>query len=153
MIRFSTILRTSGVLLDMDASSLDEGIRVLLKPFESDPRISDIKMFSEGILKSPAPAIEEDGVTICIPHSRTESARELVMSAGRPRVPILHPGIKSPIHLIFLAGIPSAFSSEYLRALGAIARICKNTDFLTELLTTPSPMRFVEILDEGLNKM
>ena len=151
MIHFDSILRLPGIELELGAESLPEAIDGLLAGLAGDPRVADTAVFSEGIHKSPAPAISESGVAICIPHFRTESVRELVMAAGRLKHPLAHPGIAAPLRLVFVAGIPAAFSSEYLRALGAIARICKNPDALAELLQTRSPARFLEILEEGLN--
>jgi hypothetical protein len=55
--------------------------------------------------------------------------------------------------LVFVAGIPGAFTSEYLRIVGAIVRICRDRRQLDRLLTIKEPERFVSLLSSGEVKL
>jgi hypothetical protein len=52
-----------------------------------------------------------------------------------------------------VAGIPSAFDSGYLRAVGVIARLCRDRGMLDKLLGVADPARFVELLASGEVKL
>ena len=52
-----------------------------------------------------------------------------------------------------VAGIPGAFTSEYLRIVGAIVRICRNKRQLDRILSTKDPDRFVALLSSAEVKL
>ena len=55
--------------------------------------------------------------------------------------------------LFFVAGIPSAFTSEYLRIVGAIVRMCRDRRQLRSLLLAKNAERFVTLLGSGEVKL
>jgi hypothetical protein len=75
------------------------------------------------------------------------------MAAGRSSDGIVVPGSGERIRLVFVAGIPSAFDSGYLRAVGVIARLCRDRGMLDKLLGVADPARFVELLASGEVKL
>ena len=75
------------------------------------------------------------------------------MSVGRSAGGIVFPKLTDPVRLVFVAGIPGAFTSEYLRIVGAIVRICRDRRQLDRLLTIKEPERFVSLLSSGEVKL
>jgi mannitol/fructose-specific phosphotransferase system IIA component (Ntr-type) len=75
------------------------------------------------------------------------------MSAGRSVEGIVFPKLADPVKLVFVAGIPGAFTSEYLRIVGAIVRTCRDKRQLDRILSTNDPDRFVALLSSGEVKL
>jgi mannitol/fructose-specific phosphotransferase system IIA component len=48
-----------------------------------------------------------------------------------------------------VAGIPGTFNTEYLRIVGAIARICQDRHQLDRLLATKTKEDFLQLLEAG----
>jgi mannitol/fructose-specific phosphotransferase system IIA component (Ntr-type) len=53
------------------------------------------------------------------------------------------------VRLVFVAGIPFALNSEYLRVVGTIARLCSNKELVQELLSASRADAFIDILCSG----
>lgn len=151
MIHFSDVLRVEQVDLHLEGETKSAALSGLFALLHGDDRVSSAPELEAAILLRDAPVLEENGVGICIAHGRTDTVRSLVMVAGRLETPITIPSLKSPLRLLFVAGIPSAFSSEYLRIVGAIARICSNAELLEKLLAVKLPAEFIALLESQLN--
>jgi len=132
-------------------ASLDKAAAVeeVLSKLNGDERVRDFEALRKAVLLRNAPAIAENGVGICIAHGRIESVSSLVMAAGRSPQGIRSRDVRDPVRLVFVAGIPSAFNSEYLRIVGAIARICRDQGQLDDLLAARTPADFIEVLGTG----
>jgi mannitol/fructose-specific phosphotransferase system IIA component (Ntr-type) len=131
------------------ASAVDE----VLSKLNGDARVSDWEALRSAVRERNAPAISCGGCAVCIAHGRTNAVDELVMAAGRSSDGIVVPGSGERIRLVFVAGIPSAFDSGYLRAVGVIARLCRDRGMLDKLLGVADPARFVELLASGEVKL
>jgi nitrogen PTS system EIIA component len=153
MTPIADVLQPDHVLLTLAAQDPATAIDEVLGPLEGDERVKDFAALREAVLMQPAPALAENGCGICIAHGRTESVTSLVMSAGRSARGIVFPKLSEPVKLVFVVGIPSAFTSEYLRIVGAIVRMCRDRRQLDRLLTTKDPERFVALLSSGEVKL
>jgi mannitol/fructose-specific phosphotransferase system IIA component (Ntr-type) len=101
------------------------------------------------VLQRNAPAIDADGCGIVIAHGRTDAVGSLVMAAGRSNEGFPSSDTKENVQLVFVAGIPSALNSEYLRVVGTIARLCSKTELVQKMLSATSPSAFIDILCSG----
>ena len=153
MMRLGDVLLPGQVNLALEGSEKNDCVRRVAELLKGDARVSDFDVFVSAVMDRNAPAIEENGCGICIAHGRTQGVNSLVMAAGRLSEGIVSAETKSPIRLIFVAGIPSAFNSEYLRAIGAIARICCDKERLEGLLTVATPAEFIDLLSSGEKKL
>jgi mannitol/fructose-specific phosphotransferase system IIA component (Ntr-type) len=75
------------------------------------------------------------------------------MAAGRSNEGVPYPGSKDRVRFVFVAGIPGAFTSEYLRIVGAIVRMCRDKQQLRRLLLAKDAERFVALLSSGEVKL
>jgi PTS system nitrogen regulatory IIA component len=149
MTPIADVLQPDHVVLTLAAQDPASAIDEVLGRLEGDERVKNFAALREAVLAQPAPAIAENGCGICIAHGRTESVTSLVMSAGRSAGGIAFPKLSEPVKLVFVAGIPAAFTSEYLRIVGAIVRMCRDRRQLHRLLTTKDPERFVALLSSS----
>ena len=153
MIPISEILTPSHINLALVAREQAEGVREVLSSLNGDPRVTDWDSLSLAIIGRNAPAISCGPCGICIAHGRTNAVQSLVMAAGRSVEGLSSPEIREPVRLIFVAGIPAAFHSEYLRVVGAIARLCHDRALLNKLLSVKDPQEFVGLLSSGEAKL
>lgn len=147
----SEFLPPRRIHLSVAATDKAAAIEEVLGLLSGDPCVRDFDALRQAILGHEAPVISEDGCALIIAHGRTESAARLVVAAGRCVTPFLVPESKDPVSLVFVAGIPAAFNANYLRIIGSIARICKNPETRSQLLSAPNPTQFSEII-EGAGK-
>ena len=153
MIPISEILTPSHVNLALSAGDQVGGVNEVLSKLNGDTRVTDWDSLSRTITARNAPAISCGPCGICIAHGRTNAVQSLVMAAGRSVEGLSSPEIREPVRLIFVAGIPAAFHSEYLRVVGAIARLCHDRALLNKLLSVKDPQEFVGLLSSGEAKL
>jgi mannitol/fructose-specific phosphotransferase system IIA component (Ntr-type) len=153
MTPITEILNPAHVRLGLEAPDEAGAVDAVLALLEGDRRVLDFFRLSESVKTRSAGGIVEHGCGICIAHGRTESISSLVMAAGR--FPQGVPAREGEVlmKLIFVAGIPAAFSSEYLRTVGAIARICRDRHQLERLLAAKTASQFVDLLGVGEAKL
>jgi Phosphotransferase system mannitol/fructose-specific IIA domain (Ntr-type) len=149
----SEILHATDVNLALRAGTKVGAVDEVLAQLHGDPRVKDWAALREAIIARDAPALVEGGAGICIAHGRTPAVGELVFAAGRSRDGILCPEVGTGIRLFFVAGIPSAVDSEYLRLVGAIARACRDPREIDRLLEAQDGDAFVEILVEAADRL
>jgi PTS system fructose-specific IIC component len=153
MIPIGDILQPEHVNLSLAATDKAGAIAEVLSRLNGDPRVRDFSKLQEAVTVRDAAAISENHCGICIAHGRTESVSGLVMAAGRSLEGVNCPEVPDPVRLIFVAGIPRTFNSEYLRVVGAIARICRDKHQLERLLAARDPAYFVGLLGAGEVKL
>jgi mannitol/fructose-specific phosphotransferase system IIA component (Ntr-type) len=146
MSAISEILTPAQINLALTSRDQAAGVDEVVSKLNGDPRVTDWPALREAVRARNAPALACDGCGVCIAHGRTNSVQSLVMAVGRSAEGLVSPQIGEPVKLVFVAGIPAAFDSEYLRIVGAIARLCRDKELLNKLLGVSDPARFVELL-------
>jgi len=146
MISISDILLPSQINLALVGSDQAAGIDEVLSKLNGDSRVRDWGALVQAVTERNAPALACNGCGICIAHARTNAVSSLVMAAGRSAQGLVSPEVPERVRLVFVAGIPAAFSSEYLRIVGAIARFCKDEVLLEKLLQVSDPQEFIHLL-------
>jgi mannitol/fructose-specific phosphotransferase system IIA component (Ntr-type) len=154
MISLSEILLPEHINLQLDAVDQTIAVEELLFPLRGDIRIENWDTLRTSILERAAPAVStDDGCGIIIAHGRTNAVNSLVMSAGRSPNGFPSAHIEGPVRLVFVVGIPTALSQEYLRVVGTIARLCGKPETLQKLLNAPSARNFLDLLLGWENKL
>lgn len=153
MIPISEILTSPHINLALAAKEQTTGVDEVLSQLHGDPRVLDWDSLRQAIIGRNAPAISCGQCGISIAHGRTNAVQSLVMAAGRSAEGLVSPDITERIRLVFVAGIPAAFHSEYLRVVGAIARLCHDKALLNELLSVQDPEMFVALLSSAEAKL
>lgn len=146
-------LRTGNVHLSLRSRGPADALEEILRDLRSDDRVRDWERLHDSLVANTASDVLR-GIpsAMFLHHSRTSSVTDLVLAAGRHPEGLDLPGeagLAAPVRLVFVAAIPEALNSEYLRALGGIARICGDPGSLGELLAADSPETFVSVLERG----
>jgi len=153
MISISDILLPGQVNLALTAADQAGGVDQVLAGLKGDSRVQNWGTLVQVVTERNAPALTCNDCGICIAHGRTNAVSSLVMAAGRSTGGLVSPEIREKVRLIFVAGIPSAFDAEYLRIVGAIARLCRDKILFDRLLNVQDPGEFVSLLSSGEPKL
>ena len=153
MITIADILHPEDIDLELKMSNQEEAINHVAALLKEDDRVTDWNAFYKG-LAGQQPCIGAAGGTgICIPHTRTHSVTGMVMSAGRSRNGIAVKDAQGPVHFVFVIGVPAALAADYLRIIGALARIFKDPTTKEKLRQTQDVEEFVELLASAEMKL
>ncbi len=153
MSKLSELLPVHQVDLALQATTKASAVDQILSRLAGNSCVKDFATLKSAIKTRDASVIFEDGLGLLIAHGRTETVSRIVLAAGRCSPPLQLPDAEGPVHLVFVAGIPAAFSTEYLRVVGAIVRCCKDPEGLPALLEAPSASDFVQLLGEGESRL
>lgn len=149
MITIGDILLPKHILPDLGSEPTERAIAKLTELLDKDPRVVDWDRLSAGLPEGTSCITKENGSTLCIAHARTNAVNAMVMAAGRSveRLPAVgEGGDTTRIRLIFVIGVPAALASNYLRIIGALARIFRTENGEAELAAAASAEEFLERL-------
>jgi mannitol/fructose-specific phosphotransferase system IIA component (Ntr-type) len=146
MITIADILHPQDIDLDLKTTNQEEAINHVASLLREDDRVKDWNTFYKGLgAKQPCVAAA-GGTELCIPHTRTDSVTGMVMSVGRSAKGIMVKGADLPVHFVFVIGVPVALAADYLRIIGALARIFKDPAVKDSLRQAPTPEAFLQLL-------
>jgi len=146
MITIADILHPEDIDLDLKMANQEEAINYVAALLREDDRVKDWGAFYNGLASKQPCVAAAGGTEICIPHTRTDSVTGMVMSAGRSKNGITVKDAPTPVHFIFVIGVPIALAADYLRIIGALARIFKAPVSREMLRNAASTEEFLEIL-------
>ncbi len=148
MITIADILRPAHVDLDVKQTNQEEAVLHVANLLRNDDRILDWSGFYEGLIVRPPTVAAGSDFGISIPHVRTNCVAGMIMAIGCSPKGIVVPGREMKMHYIFAIGVPTAWAADYLRIVGALARIFKNPRAVAELRSAGTVEEFVAILRE-----
>ena len=123
MITINDILSPKHILLDLGADTETKAISKVAELVEHDDRVNDWERFYAGLIAGSSCMANDGGSAICIAHMRTDAVNAMLMAVGRSveGIPCEEEGVR--IRLVVVIGVPVALASDYLRIIGALARI------------------------------
>ncbi len=148
MITITDILLPGHIELDLQQTNQDEAVLHVANLLRDDHRVADWPGFYEGLTARPPTFAQGADFEICIPHARTNTVTSMIMGIGRSMGGIEIPGHAMKVRYVLVIGVPVAWASEYLRIVGALARIFKDPRSEAHLFTAKQPKTFLEILEE-----
>ena len=146
----SDSLLAKDIQLQLRASDPRDALEEVLSHLRSDHRVRDWEKLRDSLLSNAkSETFKECPGAMFLHHGRTESVSTLVLAVGRSATGFTTSGSGKKTHLIFVAAIPEAMNSEYLRILGAISRICREEECLQGLLNAENGEQFLSLLEKG----
>jgi len=135
----SDALLPKDIHLQLKATDPRDALEEIIASFRSDRRVKDWEKLRAALIANTAKEISKGcSEKMTLHHARTESVSTLILAAGRNNE-----------RLVFVALIPEAMNNEYLRILGAIARVCREEGPLKELLSVQDQDTFLNLLEKG----
>ena len=111
-----------------------------------DERVQDFEKFLGQLMAGELRDLGGEGCEIKLAHARTDAVRTLALAAGRTWG---GNGGDGRGRLFFVAGIPVALSSEYLRVIGVVARVCREGRSRAALMQARTPWEFISVLSQA----
>jgi len=149
MITIQDILTPAHVRLQLSATTQQGAIHEVADLLKGEEKVLDWTDFYENLKNGNSCFSNADGYGICIPHSRTHCVTSMVIAAGRSRQGILFEDASMRVHYIFVIGVPVALAADYLRIIGALARIVKSPEREAELRAATTKLEFLGLLSAG----
>ena len=142
MITLGNCLQAQDIRLQLESRDVNAATVELANLLRHDRRITDWSRFLS-VLEAQEPVLAGDPpLGFCIPHARTEAVQSLVMAAGHSKAGLALPDRTERCHYLFVVGIPSAMAADYLRIIGALARIFKSPKTVEALENSNSAKEF-----------
>lgn len=148
MITIGNTLKRTAIELDVKSETCVDAVAEVAALLEGDERIRDWNEFLTKITKNEPSIIDDDALGICLPHVRTNAVRNMVIATGYSREGLSVTGRSDRIHYVIVIGVPTAMAAEYLRIVGALIRIFRDTNVEQRLRTSESREDFLTTLAE-----
>ena len=138
----SRLLDPSRVRLGLEAGSREEAVDAAVALLRDDPRITSWDTFRASV--GPKQVVDLEGCGgVILAHGRSAAGKEMALSAARWE------GSGEP-RVVFVFAIPAAMAEEYLRKVGALARLCREEGRLAALLAAATPEQFASVVEDWL---
>jgi mannitol/fructose-specific phosphotransferase system IIA component (Ntr-type) len=147
MIRIRDALLPEHLLLNLNAQTREEALRLDCESLRSDPRISDWETFLQDFRKYEAAGKINLEYNLILRHIRTSAITEMLMAFGRLTRPL--PEKEGLIQFVVLAGIPLAVDADYLRLVGTLMRVFRSEKLREKLVRAQHPSEIIQIFEKG----
>ena len=141
VVRIADFLIPERVNLDLHSSERDEAVRELaglLVPSQS------VDVFVKSVLDREIVQSTAVGYGIAFPHGRCDSCSSILIAVGRHASGVdFNPLDDEPVRLIFLFSTPIGLGADYLRIIGALARLVRLPSVRADLLSAVDPAAFL----------
>ena len=137
-------LQPSQISLDISATDKNQAILEVAGIVRANPDMLNFGTFCDELLARDELRSTAAGYGVAFPHARSDAVREIVIAAGRSKAGVLFGEEK--VHFIFVIGTPREKVSEYLVAVGTLARLLRKEKIRTTLMGAATPQDFVRLL-------
>ncbi|MBF0407289.1 MAG: PTS sugar transporter subunit IIA [Candidatus Riflebacteria bacterium] len=135
------------IKLELSSSRKVDAIKELIDLLDKAGYVTDAGAFLKSVLEREKVGSTGIGKGIAIPHSRTQTVREVVVAIGRAKAGIEFDSLDNkPVQLIFLIAAPIESGGLYLKALARLSRLLRYQEFRTELLEAQTVEDIVKII-------
>jgi len=138
------LLQPSRIALDIAATDKNEAILEVAGIVRRDSDVVDFGSFCQELLARDEMRSTAAGYGVAFPHARTDAVQEIVIAAGRSAE-----GVRfgdEIVHFIFVIGTPREKVSEYLVAVGTLARLLRTEKIRAALGKATTPEEFIRAL-------
>ncbi|VVM04338.1 PTS system, ascorbate-specific IIA component [Methylacidimicrobium cyclopophantes] len=140
------LIKPERVSLNVRARTWTDAIREVAELLREAPEIDDFSAFLEEILAAQGGGHHWFESEVGFPHVRSGHVKNLVVAAGRSVEGLVLQEGQPPVKLIFVIGVPKQFHTEYLIAVGALARVVHEAPSRARLLRVKQPEEFVSLI-------
>ena len=136
------MLDPTRVWVGLAAGSREEADDAAVALLRDDPRITKWDTFRASV--GPKQVVDLKGCGgVILAHGRSAAVKEMALSAARWEG-------HGEARVVFVFAIPAAMAEEYLRKVGALARLCREEGRLAALLAATTPEQFASVVEDWL---
>lgn len=147
--RITDLLKSSGLALQITASSKAEVFDLLMDLHAKNGNIDDKEAFKAGIMarEEKGPTAIADG--ICIPHTKNDAVKRPGLVAATVPAGVDCDALDgNPSTLFFMIAAPASGSDVHLEVLSRLSTILMDGAFRKALLATKDEKEFLSIIDQ-----
>jgi len=138
-VRLTDLLSPRRVIVPLPATTLEEGMRLLIDACKADGRVSDPDRLDEVIRESWPEDTMSIGPHAWLPHFRTDAVPSLVVALGIAREPMTGRELgTAALPMILLIVAPPGEAAAYLQTVAAFARALARPEVAEQLLAVAS---------------
>ncbi len=146
---FNELFDPKQVVLELRAATQNEAILEIVDWLRVTERVANYYEFADLVMQREGRSSTNTGDGVAFPHARTDLVEQIVLGIGRSKTGVQFGESQSPVHLIFLIGVPERLVTDYLVCVGTIARIVKPQERRTALMEATTPEAFADVLRTG----
>jgi mannitol/fructose-specific phosphotransferase system IIA component (Ntr-type) len=147
MIRFGEILFPEHIILDLPAKTREEAVYAVAKSLGGDSRVTDWATFYKSLSESDRSAKCNLELGLTMPHTRTDAVTAMVMAFGRLAMPLVVSS--EEIRYVLVIGIPETMDADYLRLVGVLMRVFRDSKLQADLGSAETPEAVLKVFGAG----
>lgn len=137
--RLTDLLSSRRIIVPLPATTLEDGMRLLIDACKADGRVSDPERLDEVIRESWPEDTMSIGPHAWLPHFRSDAVPSLVVALGIAREPMTGRDMgAAALPMILLIVAPPGEAAAYLQTVAAFARALARPEVAEQLLAARS---------------
>jgi opine dehydrogenase len=147
--RIADLLRPEVVAMDMVAAGPETALTTLVGMLATTRGVNaDLALKDLAARERTGPTLLKlaSGLTVAVPHARTQACKQLVLAVGTSREGIPWGGPDKRVNLVLTLLGPPETHSLYVRMLSRLSRLCLSEGFAETLVAATSPAQLIERL-------
>jgi mannitol/fructose-specific phosphotransferase system IIA component (Ntr-type) len=150
----STKLKPYLVTLTLKSKTHEDAVNEIAATLKGDPAVTDFDGFCTALQSREKLESTCLGNGIAFPHARTDAVKAMVIAVGCSEQGVVNVRAGSQMeNLIFVIGTPKRMVTEYLAAVGALARLLKDESLRAKLIHAKNAEEFLFHLAEAEEKL
>ncbi|MBA5938910.1 PTS fructose transporter subunit IIABC [Leuconostoc citreum] len=138
--KISELLVPEVMILDLKAKSKQAAFEEMINRLYEAGRITDKKVFLEGILARESQTTTGLGDGIAMPHAKNSAVKMPTVAFARSTAGVDYQAMDGqPVHLLFMIAVPANANNTHLEALASLSRYLLQDGFMDKLKQATTP--------------
>lgn len=147
--KITELLDVKSIALNVELASKEATIDYLVDLMAKSGKISDKKIYKEGVLAREQLTTTGIGEGIAIPHAQNKAVKKAGLAAITIKNGVDYDSLDNkPVYLCFMIAAPEDGGNIHLQALAKLSALLMNEEFRTKLINASSSQEFLEIIDQ-----
>jgi mannitol/fructose-specific phosphotransferase system IIA component (Ntr-type) len=143
--KLHNLLRPDLVILDLQSDGVENTLRDMVQNLAEQGLVKDERPVLEALLKREADQSTGIGGGVAIPHAVYPELDSTIIELAFSKKGIDFLSLdEKPVHTVFLLLSPPASSGMHIKLLARIARLMRQPDILSELLSASSAEEVID---------
>jgi PTS system fructose-specific IIC component len=143
--KLHNLLRPDLVILDLQSNGVENTLRDMVQNLAEQGLVKDERPVLEALLKREADQSTGIGGGVAIPHAVYPELDSTIIELAFSKKGIDFLSLdEKPVHTVFLLLSPPASSGTHIKLLARIARLMRQPDILSELLSASSAEEVID---------
>lgn len=144
--KINELLIKDAMIMDLAATDKASAIDEMVQKLYDIGRITDQKVFKEGILAREAQTSTGLGDGIAMPHAKNAAVKEATVLFAKSKNGLDYQALDGqPTYLFFMIAAPEGANQTHLEALAALSRLLIDPEFVAQLKNAQTPTEVQEL--------